>query len=470
LTADPQLRTVVLRRPPEAPRAEPGQRLAIAAALAASRHELVTAVPHEMHRTVPGYGSMRGSGVEADLRAALTTIFDIFVALLHDDRSLSLHEERIIRAIGARRVRQGIPAEMLRGAVSVAARVTWQRTIECAQDLDGAPGLLGTVGAVGDSLAEFCEVILRIMDSASRSGERGSPERSDLLAEVLSGPPIGSSPVAPSGEQRLRDLLHSPHGLLLVAPLDACTDVSDDAMRAAVTALCDVLPGAIDVPVSSANTAHATLALAISSQSWAECLALAEGVVRLCPVLVFATTPVAGPARLRATYERATSLLNVARVVCTTPRVIGDVDVRLFSLLGSCGDDRDQFVDEVLGPVLRQSSTQRDRLLETIAALRNAPLRGGLRSLAKVLGVHEKTVVYRLKRIVELTRLDPDLPHQRAQLIAAFDLLRLSGWEPACHEQPFATTGLHDARKGAAPRFSHEQLPGSGGDGSQRGA
>lgn len=434
---DRLLRVAVPESPPRrAARRDPGEfpgpdaaiRRQIAERLAERRDDMVAAMMRELQRSLPGYWRLRGTGHEVDHRAMSTAMLDLFITLLRENRSLSPQEERTLRAIAARRGRQGVAVERLTASVGLAARAGWRYVVECGMELGSEPAVLATIGKIAEDIADFCNVTLQIMSPAYLTPWGAELGVAEVLAEVLSGPELDSTPAGMAQVERLSAGLHSPHGLLLVTRLGSNAQGVADAARAAVDQLLARIPGAVDVPVSSGLTAHSTVAVPAVSPDWHWERALLEEAARECNALIFATAPATGPVRLRAVYERATSLLSVARAVFETPRVVEDVDLRLYGLLVACTSGHEHFVDEVLGPILALPVKQRDRLLETIAALRDTPLKGGLRAAARTLEVHEKTVAYRIQRIVELTSLDPDLPDHRTQLTVALDLLRLAGW------------------------------------------
>jgi sugar diacid utilization regulator len=150
-----------------------------------------------------------------------------------------------------------------------------------------------------------------------------------------------------------------------------------------------------------------------------------EPVAADCGVLMLTVVAPAGAGPLHRAYDRAATLLRLARNVAAGPRLLDAADLRLHSLLVEGTPDHEQFVDEVLGPILRLPRQQRDKLLDTVSVLCRTSLRGGLRAVAKGLDVHEKTVAYRVERVMELTGMDLDHPGHRAQFVAAVELLRL---------------------------------------------
>jgi hypothetical protein len=402
----------------------------IATRLGQRRDAMVSAMASEMQQQLPGYGRLRGSGMDTDLRSAAAAVCDIFISLLAERRTLSMQEERMLRALGARRARQGVPIELLRGAVHAVSRVGWRYVVACCVELGGSAAVLATMGAIGDELADFAGVTLRVMSSAYHSAPSESLERSEILAEALSGPAVTNQAASMAAAEQLERRMHGAHALVLVSAVDAVADADSAVTRAAVDSLLSQFSTAVEVPITWAVTAHATIAVPLTSPAWAKRASVLRGVVATHAVHLFVTAPAARVASLRCAYERATALLRVVRVVSTVPGVVGNADMRLYHLTIEGASDHQAYLDEVLGPILRQPAKQRDRLLETLVAFRDTSLRAGMRGAARALGVHEKTVAYRTERIVELTGLDPDIPHHRAQLIVAVDLLALQGWAP----------------------------------------
>ncbi len=127
------------------------------------------------------------------------------------------------------------------------------------------------------------------------------------------------------------------------------------------------------------------------------------------------------PARYRATLD----LLPLCSRAEPAERV---VDARRLLWHKMLASQRTEFVgdyvDEVIGPLLRLPETQRAPLMETLEALDRHG--GSVRAAAEDLFVHEKTIRYRIRRIESLTGLNalsrPDWPalHRAVQLTALF--------------------------------------------------
>jgi DNA-binding PucR family transcriptional regulator len=167
------------------------------------------------------------------------------------------------------------------------------------------------------------------------------------------------------------------------------------------------------------------------SSSWSadadRARAFAEHVVRglgaANPELRFAagvSAPSAGSANLRqATGQAESALASIRQADPAAPVALFDsLGVLRFLLMPGDRDELDDFARRMLGPVLdyqAKYSTDLMKTLETFLAENCS-----LRSAAKRLGLHPKTIRYRLSRVEQLTKLDLATQQDRfdAQLAA----------------------------------------------------
>lgn len=87
--------------------------------------------------------------------------------------------------------------------------------------------------------------------------------------------------------------------------------------------------------------------------------------------------------------------------------------------------DMERFVREWLAPLLEQSGTRRQELLETLGSWIDCF--GNQRRMARQLHLHYNTVAYRLQQLWDLLPVDPEDPDQRMALAAAVYLYRWRG-------------------------------------------
>jgi len=361
--------------------------------------------------------------LEAEVRSTLRTTTETAIALIAGDRRLTTEEIAMLRAIGARRARRGVPLASLKAAVQVAMATMWDRAVDAAVALPVSATSTAALGRIGTLLAHLSETVTAALDDGYSEGAQRSDDeeraRAQLLADVLAGG------VASQGALAEMRLVHTEatleHGLVLVAapaPRDgrAC-------IRSATAELLSDLQGATEVPLTSAATSHVTVAVPVESGHWPECVRVADAVARREGVLIFTAPPVAAM-ELSAAYGRATRLLCVAQNLGLPPQALEARHVRLASLLAETSGERRAFIEETLGPVLALPANLREPLLATIRVLNDIHLRGGIRAAAETLQVHLKTVYYRLNRLRELTGLDHDVAAERMQLALAVELMR----------------------------------------------
>jgi DNA-binding PucR family transcriptional regulator len=113
-----------------------------------------------------------------------------------------------------------------------------------------------------------------------------------------------------------------------------------------------------------------------------------------------------GLASLTISYSEAREALEVA-VASGGPRVIAFRDMLIDSIVRT-SRHADRILDETIGPVLRYDADKKSELLATLRAYVDSGF--NLTKSAEVLHVHPNTVVYRLRRVKELTGRDPHVP------------------------------------------------------------
>ena len=390
---------------------------------------VVDAIVRETHRQLPAMWRMRAPSVDADLRICLHTLLGIFVAVVDEDRPMSREEVAAIRHIGARRARQGIPAEVMAAAVRIAGEAGWHELVRSAQALPATAHAIDALGRLGPLLVSFVEETGRILAEAypDAEAEVADDPRAALVADILTGP-TPAADAEPALVDRGRDAgidLLTGWSITLVGRARGGAEWG--AMREVAGRLLLRL-GAVAVPVAANCRAHTVVMLPASgTRAHREILDLARGVVAAHPAVVLSCPPVRGPSQLRRQYLRAAQLLAMAPDSILAPGVYQLADLRLDSLLAGGAVEHDDFVRETLGPILQLPEATRRSLLEMVRALAIAPVSGGNRALAVASGVHEKTVRRRLDRIRELTGLDADHPGHRIQLLLGQRLLELSG-------------------------------------------
>jgi DNA-binding PucR family transcriptional regulator len=143
-------------------------------------------------------------------------------------------------------------------------------------------------------------------------------------------------------------------------------------------------------------------------------------------VRFLACPPVSGLAALVAAYRRLRHLLPAAQSQSGASQLLWEMELAVDGLLSGLGETaRERYIVPVLGTLLREPERRKSQLLRTLETLEAT--HGGLASAAAQLNVHPKTLQYRLRRVGELTGLNPQVPADRFRLQLAVHVLRLSG-------------------------------------------
>jgi GAF domain-containing protein len=132
------------------------------------------------------------------------------------------------------------------------------------------------------------------------------------------------------------------------------------------------------------------------------------------------------PAALNGSLRGAEQALLAARRLTggTCAAFIEDLGVYRVLLGGNRPEDHAEFVEQVLGGVMRADAARRSgRLLETLRALVGQDF--NLATTARALGVHVNTVKYRQQKIAELLAGDPSRGARRLEIELALKIAEL---------------------------------------------
>lgn len=364
-------------------------------------------------------------GLEASVRRALQMV----LRLWRERRRPSPGDRVVIGMIGTQRAEQGVALESLNAAVRIARSIGWTHTVEAARRLD--PGGGEVVRALGDLAALLFDIAddlrealtsghARVEETRVRARER---TRSQVFDDLLNGAFEEDDEIVVRARNFGFDL-RRPHGLVLVTTARADQDRA--VVRGAVASLLPSLGNAAEVPMMSDVTPHVAVVVPVSGLTWDEVVAAVQKMSRAQRVTAVMAEPVPGARALHAAYRRARDLLPIAVSVFRRPHVVEADELVVYQILrGSRAEDRDDFLQRTLGPVLHLPEVQRTPLLETLDALHEGG--GHTETAAAMLGVHTNTVRYRIGRIHHLTGLRYDNPPDRFKLEVATILLRMAG-------------------------------------------
>lgn len=407
---------------------------------------LVDAMFDDIVEQVEAY--QRASAAELDdVRSALRRAGDLFLRSLVECRSLTHDETVALQVIGAQRARRGLPRDGLTAAIQTAMRTAYRRLLECALEVDAPTDVaVRGMGVLTLRLFEFVQA----STSALLSGYLGEEserltarvrEQAALVDRLLEASWSDEDEVR-SHAKELGVAVEPPVALLLVANGRMPETTS---LRTAATRLASRLPGALEGPTRSSPVAHVVVVVSdVTGATAASLLADADEVASAEGVYVGVGEPVERLAAVTSAYRRAQRELPFLAPACTGPGAVVMRNVKAYRILACAPlEDRLDFVAQTLGPIFKLSESKAVELLDTLEALYDN--RGHAAEVAAELGVHEKTVRYRLRRVQELTGLSIDVPADRLQLDVAVRLRRLAmaevapfddpGWGPPSHRR-----------------------------------
>lgn len=364
----------------------------------------------------------------AGVEAAVRRTTQLILRLWKERRPLSTGDRVVLGMVGTQRADQGVALESLMAGVRIGRDIGWTHTVEAARRLE--PGS-DVVRALGDMAAMLFEIVDemreamaaghgRVEDGRVRARER---TRSQVFEDLLNGVFEEEDEIVVRARNFGFDL-RRPHGLILVTTARADQDRA--AIRSAVAALLPSLSNTAEVSMTSDVTPHIAVVVPPGRLGWDEVTEAVQKMSRAQRVTAVLSAPVPGARGLHAAYRRARDLLPIAVGVFRRPHVVEADELVVYQILrGSRAEDRDDFLQRTLGPVLHLPEVQRTPLLETLNALHEGS--GHTETAASMLGVHTNTVRYRIGRIHHLTGLRYDHPPDRFKLEVATILLRMSG-------------------------------------------
>jgi len=390
---------------------------------------MVRAMVDTVRREVPDYHVPEADpAVSEGLEDSTRRMVQMVLRLWRTRTQPSTGDRAILDNIGARRAEQGVSLEGLIDSVRTTRDIGWTYAVEAARRVDPGPEGVRAVGDMAALLFEIIDVVtdtlgtgyLRVQDSRSRARER---TRSQVFADLLSGAFDDEEEIVVRARTFGFDL-RRPHGLVLITT--ARPDQDRAQIRTAVASLLPTIGNAAEVAMTADVTPHVALVVSTSNVTWDEVVEAAQRMSRSQRVTAVLSPPVGGARPIHAAYQRAHEMLPLAVTVFRRPHVISADELVVYQILrGSRAEDRDDFLQRTLGPVLHMPEPQRTPLLETLDALHEG--NGHTETAAAMLGVHTNTVRYRIGRIHHLTGLRYDHPPDRFKPEVATILMRMAG-------------------------------------------
>jgi hypothetical protein len=411
----------------DAPR---GIALAIVEGLEERADVIVESVIMEVRRDVPEYRPPAADpalveGIEQTMRRAVLMVLRLW---REGKRNLTTGDRVVMSTLGSQRAEQGVPLDSLLSSVRIARSIGWSHAVSVAESLDSGPDTIAVLGELASVLFDIVDDVSdaviagydRVHDQRLRSRER---TRSQVFDDLLGGR-FGEDDEILVRARTFGFDLRRPHGLILLTTIRPEQDRS--VLRGAVAALLPSIGNAAEVSVGNDVAPHMVLVVPSSAATWEEVVEATQRVSRQHRITAVVVAPIAGARAIHAAYRRAAELLPLATTVFRRPHVAEAGDLVVYQILrGSRAEDRADFLERTLGPILHLPEAQRTPLLDTLDALHEGS--GHTETAAGMLGVHTNTVRYRIGRIHHLTGLRYDHPPDRFKLEVATILLRMAG-------------------------------------------
>jgi hypothetical protein len=351
---------------------------------------------------IEGYARLPDSILHGQILEVSRNNVELFFRSITEQRSSPTEDELVpFRESAGSRAEEGLPLEDLLHAYRLGGRLGWQALLEAAHQ-DEYPALLAAA-----------DLLMRYIDSVSSAvAQTYLDEHQHLVSEE---------------ERRQRALVE-----VLVHPERELPALRDLAERVGFPLAEYYRPFANTLPGAAAH-AHSQLASELRSRG---VLALTEGdrvtglatedvdeAIFAQPRGLFAIGKAVPRAELATAMNDLRLLIDLARREGMEGAVTPDTFV-LELLLARAPDLGALVAERVLGPLEAYAKRRGTGLLETLEAFLDCGL--DRRKTSERLHVHPNTLDYRLRRIAELTGLEPGRPRDLALLELALARRKLA--------------------------------------------
>jgi hypothetical protein len=340
---------------------------------------------------VPEYAGLSDAEMRDEVLPVSRTVVEVFFQAVVAGEAPDLEAIPDLRAMGRRRLEMAVPLEAMLHVYRVAGNTVFEAVVAATR-----PGEESALGEIGAAWMDY-------IDRASSIAASGYLEAS---------------------HDRIRRL-EARRGAVLQELLSA-TDASDVAAVGAEFSL-NFAPAYVPVLVTASDAAARIDAVARAAPTGSLCGLRGTHLLVLVPDRVGDLSPLsreAGPGlvvwgdpaspgpRLRAEVE-AVEAVFVAALARDRRGLFGPDDLVVDRLLAASPQ-----AAAALGRMLEALQRQ-DRGGLVVSTLRTYLRCGSIPETARLESVHPNTVAYRLRRVAEISGLDPRIPNDAAQLVLA---------------------------------------------------
>jgi hypothetical protein len=394
-------------------------------ALHADSDKVVQSLIRLVRRMVPEYGGVT-SPVEQDaIASGMARIFHLGLAVLREERPISADEVKILRAIGAQRAAQGLPAGSVTRTFRVAIAGVWDHVGHLAIKLPPSAAKEEALTSLGARLLWLSDEACLHMEAghADAEGGRGrtrEQRHGEFVGDLLQGR-IDSAEAIRRRAREVGYPISERQAVVLVCGARTGR-ASDQELRGFAAGFLRTRRGGLYKGDAGDDAPHVVLVLPIGEDhEWDGTVEDIEALARDRGLTCLLHEPVVASGVARV-YVQLRSVVEPARCVYRAQAVPWS-KVQFLRVLTQDLDELRAFALDHLGRLLEQPAKTLRSLLDVLEALYVTQCPPSKTDLAARLHVHRETVANRLRQIHELTGLDAEIDGGTLQLAYIAHLL-----------------------------------------------
>ena len=408
---------------------------AIAARLEERKHDLAWSMVERYREEVVDYRLADESFLREDVYAVTLDVIESLIETLVTGRGAGDESYEPARRAAARRVHQGIAMESFLRAVRILGQALWEAVLEATQ-VDDAAEREAALGIAGHVMRHTDELSTNVAAAYSAEAQGVSSDRAVLRRDLL------DALIAGQGDsEQIRRLARSLRVRLgesyVVIVIRAAEMAADDHQEQPLTTRV-ALRRLVEAARSHLKPAEGTLLVGMRQGEVVglypaaqpteleaikdECDALAAALAKRDGRLGFSSWH-PGMSAIATGYAEARDAVEIAIGTGIMGRAVGFNDVLIDHMVRS-SPHGDRILDQTVRPLADYDRERQGDLVKTLRVYLDSGF--NLTRAAEVLCVHPNTVVYRLRRVKDLTGRDPYEPDDLLLLLLGLKLTELS--------------------------------------------
>jgi sugar diacid utilization regulator len=408
---------------------------AIAARLEERKHDLAWSMVERYRSEVPDYRLAEESFLREDVFGVTLHIIESLIQTLVTGASPEDESYEPARRAAARRVHQGIALDSFLHAVRILGQALWEAVLEATQ-VDDAAEREAALEIAGHVMRHTDELSTNVAASYSAEAQGVSSDRAvlrrDLLDALIAGQ--GDTEQIRRLARSLRVRLGDSYVVVVIRGADVAADEHQElplTTRVALRRLVEAARAHLRPPEGTLLVGMRqgeVVALYPSAQPLEleavkqECDALAAALAERDVRLGFSSWH-AGMRAIASGYAEARDAVEIAIGTGIRGRAVGFNDVLIDHMVRS-SPHGDRILDQTIRPLAEYDRDRQGDLVQTLRVYLDSGF--NLTRAAEVLCVHPNTVVYRLRRVKDLTGRDPYEPDDLLLLLLGLKLTELS--------------------------------------------